>query len=106
MSTKETSSRLNLSLPVVQNGHRGRSEPPSNPENGTIRADPTLIAKGWVRRHFTDPDRARESVELYTSMGYEVKVCKPAPEDFEPQCAECASFICRSHVLIYTRKKN
>lgn len=106
MGTEETSSKPDLSLPVVEGGHRGGATPPSNPEIGTIRADPALIAEGWVRRHFVDPDRARESVELYTSMGYEVKVCNPAPEDFGPGCAECASVICRTHVLIYTRKKN
>ncbi len=106
MGSQETSSEFNLPLPLAEEGRRGRAEPPSNPEIGTIRSDPALIAEGWVRRHFVDPDRARESVELYTSMGYEVKVCKPAPEDFGPGCAECASVICRTHVLIYTRKKN
>lgn len=105
MGSQETSSQFNLPLPIAEDGPLSRGEPLSNPEIGTIRADPALIAQGWVRRHFADPNRARESVELYTSMGYEVKVCKPAPEDFGPGCAQCASVICRTHVMIYTRKK-
>jgi hypothetical protein len=73
-------------------------------ELGSVRSDPALIAAGWVRRHLVDPDRARESVELYESMGFEVLVLQLTPDDFGPQCQECASIVCRSHVLIYTRK--
>ncbi len=71
----------------------------------SLKADRDLIAQGWVRRHLVDPARARESIELYTSMGYEVKAQEPAPEDFGSRCGQCASIICHSHVLIYTRRK-
>lgn len=68
-----------------------------------IPADESLVAQGWVRRYLADRDRAREAVDLYTSLGYEVKAQKLTPNDLGPQCAECASGICDTYVLIYTR---
>jgi hypothetical protein len=69
-----------------------------------VPADPKLTAEGWVRRHLADAARAEESIDLYTAMGYEVKAQKLTPEDFGPQCAHCASVVCRACVMIYTRK--
>lgn len=98
------------SIKLPQYGSDAASEPSGNAlgppelELGTVRSDPALIAAGWVRRHLVDPDRARESVELYESMGFEVLAHELTPEDFGPQCQECASVVCRSHVLIYTRR--
>ena len=67
-------------------------------------ADPKLIAEGWVRRHLADAQRAEESVELYRSMGYEVRIETITPDDFGPQCARCAVSVCRACVVIYTRR--
>ncbi len=78
--------------------------PPSKGEELPIPADPGLVAEGWVRRYLADPDRASEAIELYTSMGYEVKAQKLTPEDLGPQCGDCASTLCSTYVLIYTRK--
>ena len=75
------------------------------PEEASIAADPKLLAEGWVRRHLADRARARESIELYTSMGYEVKTLKLAPSDLGPMCGLCALDVCKSCVLIYTRRK-
>lgn len=69
-----------------------------------IPADPKLLAEGWVRRYLADPDRAKEAVELYSSLGYEVKAHKLTPEDFGANCGDCASTICQSYVMIYTRE--
>lgn len=69
-----------------------------------IPADPTLVAEGWVRRFLADPLRAQEAIEVYTSLGYEVKAQALTPADFGSQCGGCAEVACRSHVLIYTRK--
>jgi hypothetical protein len=81
---------------------------PANGEGGLdplpFPADPKLAAEGWTRRHLADAARAQESIDLYTSMGYEVKVRKLTPADFGPQCAHCASAMCHACVLIYTRK--
>ncbi|MHC4101770.1 MAG: hypothetical protein ACYS15_17120 [Planctomycetota bacterium] len=70
----------------------------------SMPGDPRLIAEGWVRRHLVDVARAQESIDLYRSTGYEVKVQELTPADFGPQCAHCASVMCHACVLIYTRK--
>ncbi len=70
----------------------------------SIPADPKLIADGWERRHLADPDRAQEAIEVYTSLGYEVKAQKLIPADFGSHCGDCASVICQTYVLIYTRR--
>lgn len=87
------------------------SNPPVRPPDGArddngfaLRADSELVAQGWVRRHLADPARAKESVELYTAMGFEVKVRKLEPTNFGPECQDCALSACRTFVMIYTRK--
>lgn len=69
-----------------------------------ILSDPELIAAGWVRRHLVDMERARESHEVYSSIGYEVKLQELKPKNFGPKCIECTAAICRSYVIVYTRK--
>lgn len=94
----------------------GHSESPLEPDDCAIAevsesvglsvsSDAALIADGWVRRHLVDPQRAEESVELYESLGFEVKVQKLTPTDFGTKCQQCASTICGSYVMIYTRKR-
>ncbi|MHC4140892.1 MAG: hypothetical protein ACYTA3_08470 [Planctomycetota bacterium] len=70
----------------------------------SVSTDPKLVREGWVRRHFAERARVQESIDLYTSMGFEVKVQELTPADFGPQCAHCASVMCHACVLIYTRK--
>ena len=69
-----------------------------------IAADPELLAAGWVRRYLADSDRAREAVELYTKLGYEVKAQELTPANFDTSCGDCPSHVCQAYVLIYTRK--
>lgn len=71
----------------------------------SIRTDPELLAQGWERRYLADPDRAREAVELYTSLGYEVLEHKLSPEDFGEMCGDCPATVCHSYVMIYTRRR-
>ena len=71
----------------------------------SIRANSALEAAGWVRRHLVDPDRAKETSELYASLGFEVMSCNLTPADFGPNCQECAAAACSAYVLIYTRRK-
>jgi hypothetical protein len=77
----------------------------SNEVGLSAPADAELIAQGWARRHFIDPNRVQESIELYESMGFEVHTRKPHASEFGTQCRLCASTSCGSFVLIYTRKK-
>lgn len=69
-----------------------------------ILSDPGLAAQGWQRRHMVDGVRAAESVELYESLGFEVRVVKVDPAQFGPQCAPCVADGGDSSFLIYTRK--
>jgi hypothetical protein len=82
---------------------------PQNDEKPTpelsIRSDPVLEAAGWVRRHFVDPTRAKETTELYESLGFEVLSRNPTPQDFGPACSACAVTACKAYVLIYTRRR-
>jgi hypothetical protein len=71
----------------------------------SVQDDPKFITEGWTRRFMAAPDRAKEAIELYTSMGFEVKAQELTPADFGPNCTECGSSLCQSYVLIYTRKK-
>ena len=51
-----------------------------------------------------DGDRAAESEALYQQLGYEVKLQELKPSDFGAQCQACASGVCKSYVVVYTRK--
>jgi hypothetical protein len=80
------------------------------PSNGTldydIPANPELTAAGWVRRYLADPIRAREAVELYSRLGFEVKAQTLTPGDFGPNCEGCPAVVCESYVMIYTRRRS
>ena len=84
---------------------QGQSPQGGSPLELSIRADPALDAAGWVRRHMVDPARAKETTELYQSLGFEVLSRNLTPDDFGPQCSACAADACRAYVLIYTRRK-
>jgi hypothetical protein len=73
-------------------------------DESVIQGHPELIAKGWVRRNLADPERAGETMDLYRSMGFEVRAEKLSPEDFGAKCLACALAVCSTYVLIYTRK--
>ena len=82
--------------------------PSEMPRNGDfeIAADEKLVAEGWVRRFLADEPRAKEAIDLYTSLGYEVKEHNLVPDDFADKCGDCRSASCRAYVMIYTRKLN
>jgi len=94
----EKRSNVRSGLKVLNTGPESEFDRPG------FRGDPKLIAAGWVRRHLVDMERAKESVELYSSIGYEVKAQELKPADFGSECGECADTICGSYVMIYTRK--
>ena len=67
--------------------------------------DPRLVAEGWERRFMTDPERAKEAVELYTGIGFEVRLEPVNPSELSAWCAGCQVVVCRSFTTLYTRKK-
>ncbi len=72
---------------------------------GTVpRAARDPAATGWERRFVGAPPRLREHVELYESLGLEVRL-EPVPEgELAPECAGCALALTLFRV-IYTRRR-
>jgi len=70
-----------------------------------IRTSRKLEDAGWERRYLADPARTEEAIENYTQMGFEVHAEELSASDFGEGCSDCASSVCQSYVLIYTRKK-
>jgi hypothetical protein len=68
-------------------------------------ADPKLVVEGWQRRFMADSQRLTEYVELYTSLGYEVRTEVVQPEEIGPECTDCRLIVCRLFVTLYTRKR-
>jgi hypothetical protein len=70
-----------------------------------LQPDPALVAEGWERRFSADSQRAAEAIELYTKLGYEVRVESLRPEEITDECEGCHSLAAREFRTIYTRKK-
>ena len=63
-----------------------------------------LEAQGWVRQFTVETERADEYVELYESLGNEVRA-EPVTPDLQvaEECATCLLAACDRYVVIYTR---
>lgn len=70
-----------------------------------LRPDPLLVAGGWQRRFTVDEERAKEVVDLYAQLGYEVRA--EAVHAGEPQddCHDCHASTTVRLRTIYTRKE-
>jgi hypothetical protein len=64
--------------------------------------DEELTAQGWTRRFVGAPPRLKEVVELYQSLGYEVRLEMQKTEELEDQCKSCALALGVFRV-VYTR---
>lgn len=65
-----------------------------------------LEAQGWTRQFTVEAGRADEYVELYESLGDEVRV-EPVTPDLMAgeECAACLLVACEEYVIIYTHPK-
>lgn len=86
-------------------GARGAGPIRSEALGVVCASNPRLEADGWTRRFFAEPDRVKEATELYAELGYEVRAETLDPDSFDDRCGECPSVVCRTYVLIYTRKR-
>jgi hypothetical protein len=68
-------------------------------------ANPRLAAEGWQRRFMADPIRAKEAIQLYTELGFEVHLETIQPSELSPACGDCRLAVCYAYQTIYTRKK-
>ncbi len=69
-------------------------------------ADPKLVAQGWARRFMADGNRLTEYMELYTSLGFEVRTEAVLAEEIGQECSDCRLVICRQFVTLYTRRRS
>lgn len=56
----------------------------------------------WVRRFVASPPRLQEAVELYRSLGFEVRLEPATTSDLPPGCGECGAAQALFRV-VYTR---
>ncbi len=66
---------------------------------------PELIAQGWERRFMAGAGRAKEAVELYTAMGFEVHLEPILASDLSDECQGC-TLATNFFVTVYTRKQD
>ena len=71
-----------------------------------LAADPALVAQGWERRFTADQERAREAMELYEKLGYEVRAEPVRPSELDDDCQDCRTVVAFHFLAIYTRKKS
>jgi len=87
-----------LGLIVEQEARRALSE-------AQLEANPERIADGWERRFVADAQRAKEALDLYTEMGFEVCADPVRPDELGEDCEDCMLLAQLRFKTIYTRKK-
>jgi len=70
-----------------------------------LQPDSALIAQGWERRFTADKQRAKEAMELYSELGYEVRAEPVLREEVPNDCQDCRTVVSYYFQTIYTRKK-
>ncbi|MFX1254639.1 MAG: hypothetical protein ACFFCZ_23710 [Promethearchaeota archaeon] len=63
-----------------------------------------LEEEGWTRQFTIEEHRVSEYVELYESLGYEVRV-EPVVPGEKDECQVCYETECNKYRTIYTRSK-
>lgn len=64
-----------------------------------------LEKQGWQLQFTTDEPRLSEAVELYESLGYEVRVEPACTELPLPECANCYERFCDKYRTIFIRRR-
>ncbi len=79
----------------------------SNKEKDQDKADLNTPSRGkdWERGFTIEENRVAEYVELYESIGYEVRV-EPATPDEQEDCQECFKADFDNLRTIYIKRKN
>jgi hypothetical protein len=70
-----------------------------------LQRNTLLIAQGWERRFTADEQRAKEAMELYSELGYEVRAEPVLPEELQDDCQDCKTVVSFYVQTVYTRKK-
>jgi len=68
--------------------------------------DNELKRQGWIRRFVADEPRLSEAVELYKSLGYEVRLEPAVFDEMSEECKKCLLYQdCDKYKTIYIRSK-
>lgn len=70
-----------------------------------LQADPGLASEGWERRFTADAQRVEEVIELYSKLGYEVRVEPVRSEEIHDDCTDCHSLVIAKFKTVYTRRR-
>jgi hypothetical protein len=71
-----------------------------------INKEKDLKKEGWKKQFTYDEPRLSEAVELYESLGLDVKLEPVKPEELDGnQCKTCFETMCDRYKTIYTREK-
>jgi len=70
-----------------------------------LQPNPALVVEGWERRFTADEQRAKEAMELYSQLGYEVRAEPVSPDELDDDCQDCRAVVSYRFCTIYTRKK-
>ncbi len=63
-------------------------------------------AQGWIRQFTIEAERVDEYVELYESLGNEVRVEPVTPDVMQAEeCATCLLAACDKYRVIFTRPR-
>jgi len=91
----------------------GKSSPPEAKRNRgddggflgcALPEDASLLKQGWEKRFMADSRMAREAVETYGALGYEVKLEPLNEAAMKDECSGCKAIL-RQFSVVYTRKK-
>ncbi len=74
-------------------------------ENTALTRDERLAREGWKKKFTCDADRVDEFVEMYESIGFEVRVEPVSPDDPDLTCQACFGGNREGYKTIYTRPK-
>ncbi len=69
-----------------------------------FRPDASLLQEGWEYRFVASGQRLRETEELYSELGFEVRAESIPPEAFPEGCEECQLILMLNFKAIYTRR--
>jgi hypothetical protein len=72
---------------------------------GGSQREEELKRQGWIRQFVTDEPRLSEAVELYKSMGYEVRLEQASFEEVNQICKNCIPAECSKYKTIYIKRK-
>jgi hypothetical protein len=62
-----------------------------------------LEKEGWTRQFTADEPRLSEAIEMYKSLGFEVRLEPVVPDESSEECAACFEVLCNHYKTIYTR---